>query len=245
MMGRKVQNVRNVRKVEALAMRGIRSLWHRLWGRSEDSAGASTPPQLSSVSPAPTRLILGLGNPGPEYAATRHNIGFRVVDVLADRAGGEWARLPSLDALGCRVEIHSESCLLLKPQTFMNRSGEVVRAALQLWPGLRPSADLLVVYDELDLPTGRLRLRPRGGSGGHRGIANILDELDNKEIARLRVGVGHPGSAAAVVDWVLECFSEEEEAILLPELLARAADSIETAIREGVTVAMGQFNSVR
>jgi PTH1 family peptidyl-tRNA hydrolase len=168
-----------------------------------------------------------------------------VVERLAERVGGEWSSMPTLDALGCFVEIGSETCLLLKPQSFMNRSGEVARAALQLWPGLMPGSDLLVIYDDMDLPTGRLRLRPRGGSGGHRGMGNILDELDSKEIPRLRVGVGHPGTASEVVDWVLERFSDGEESNLLPELLDRAADSIEVVLREGVTSAMGQFNSAQ
>jgi PTH1 family peptidyl-tRNA hydrolase len=193
--------------------------------------------------PTPTRLIIGLGNPGPEYAATRHNVGFRVVEELAGRVGGEWSKLSTLEALGSYVEIGTELCLLLKPQTFMNRSGEVARAAFEFWPGLSPASDLLVIYDDMDLPTGRLRLRPSGGSGGHRGIANILDELDTKEIPRLRVGVGHPGSASGVVDWVLQRFSEDEESSQLPSILARAVDSIEVAVREGVISAMGQFNA--
>jgi len=234
-------------------MQGLRQLWHRFFGRTNGSAeeavrGACavsptppTPPM--KPMPTPTRLIIGLGNPGPEYTATRHNVGFRVVEGLADRSGGEWSKLPTLDALGCYVEIGSETCLLLKPQTFMNRSGEVARAAFQLWPGLSSDSDLLVIYDDMDLPTGRLRLRPSGGSGGHRGIGNILDELGSKEIPRIRVGVGHPGSASEVVDWVLERFSDDEEANHLPAILARAADSIEVAIREGVTSAMGQFNA--
>ncbi len=227
-------------------MQGLRQLWRRYFDRTggsavDDGQGAARVSPMRTL-PAPTRLIVGLGNPGPEYAATRHNVGFQVVDGLADRAGGEWSKLPRLEALGCYVEIGSETCLLLKPQTFMNRSGEVVRAACQFWPGLSPGSDLLVIYDDMDLPTGRLRLRPSGGSGGHRGIGNILGELETKEIPRLRVGVGHPGSASGVVDWVLEHFSEDEEANHLPAILARAADSVEVVVREGVTSAMGQFN---
>jgi PTH1 family peptidyl-tRNA hydrolase len=124
----------------------------------------------------------------------------------------------------------------------MNRSGTALVAALERWPELDPSTDLLIVYDDLDLPTGRLRLRPSGGGGGHRGIGDILLELDTKQIPRLRFGVGHPGSADAVIGWVLERFGSEEESSVLPDALARAADAIEMTIREGVTPAMGQFN---
>lgn len=227
-------------------MERVRKLWRRLLGRSFDPDRRSSPAAASvSSSPAdpPTRLIFGLGNPGEEYAATRHNIGFRVVELLADRFGGQWNVEPGLEARVCRVEIASENCLLVQPQGFMNRSGAAVRAALARWPALSLQTDLLVIYDDMDLPTGRLRLRPRGGSGGHRGIGDILCELDSKEIPRLRVGVGHPGSAGEVVDWVLESFSSEEETLVLPDALDRAVAAVEATIRDGVTSAMGQFNA--
>ncbi len=211
-------------------MQRVRQLWGRLFG---------VPP--ASTRP-PTRLIVGLGNPGSKYEATRHNVGFRIVDLLADRYQGEWRGDRSLSARISWIDIEGERCLLLEPQTFMNRSGTALVAALERWPELDPSTDLLIVYDDLDLPTGRLRLRPSGGGGGHRGIGDILLELDTKQIPRLRFGVGHPGSADAVIDWVLERFGPEEELSVLPDALARAADAIEMTIREGVTPAMGQFN---
>jgi len=230
-------------------MQRFRNLLRRLWSRRdfpERSGSAGHSPANSAVSPSgapPTRLVVGLGNPGTKYAASRHNIGFRVLELLADRLAGEWRIEPGLDARICRIEIASEPCLLVQPQSFMNRSGAATRAALERWPELSAQTDLLVIYDDMDLPTGRLRLRPRGGGGGHRGISDILGELDTKEIPRLRVGVGHPGSAEAVVDWVLDAFSPEEEANVLPELLERAADAVEATIRDGVTTAMGQFNA--
>jgi PTH1 family peptidyl-tRNA hydrolase len=210
----------------------VGQLWNRLRGARQDPARP------------PTRLIAGLGNPGPKYAATRHNVGFRVVEILADRFGGEWRADPLLDARVARVEIEGECCLLVQPQTFMNRSGATLLSALERWPELDPTADLLIVYDDLDLATGRIRLRPSGGSGGHRGIGDILTELDTQEIPRLRFGVGHPGSSSEVLDWVLEGFSPEEESTILPEALTRAAYAVEITIREGFTPAMGQFNAI-
>jgi PTH1 family peptidyl-tRNA hydrolase len=219
-------------------MQRVRQLWNRFSGLRQESVRA------------PTRLIVGLGNPGPKYAATRHNVGFRIVELLADRhreglRGGrvEWRNDRALEAKISFVELDREICLLVEPQTFMNRSGKTLLAVFERWPELDPKADLLIVYDDLDLPTGRIRLRPSGGSGGHRGIGDILLELDTKEIPRLRFGVAHPGDAGEVTDWVLEPFSAEEEATVLPASLSRAVDAIEMVIREGVTPAMGQFNS--
>jgi PTH1 family peptidyl-tRNA hydrolase len=209
----------------------VRQLWDRLRGAHQESARR------------PTRLVVGLGNPGPKYAATRHNAGFRVVETLAKRFGGEWCADRSLDARIARVDIEGEHCVLVQPQTFMNRSGAALLSVLEHWPELDPKTDLLVVYDDMDLPTGRIRLRPNGGGGGHRGIGDILTELGTKEIPRLRFGVGHPGSSSEVIDWVLDCFSPMEESTVLPDALGRAADAIEMTIREGITPAMGQFNA--
>lgn len=213
-------------------MQRVRQLWDRLRGGDQESARR------------PTRLVVGLGNPGPKYEATRHNVGFRVVETLANRFGGEWRADRSLDARVARVDIEGEHCVLFQPQTFMNRSGAALLSALEHWPELDPKTDLLVVYDDMDLPTGRIRLRPNGGGGGHRGIGDILAALGTKEIPRLRFGVGHPGSSSEVIDWVLDCFSPMEESTVLPDALGRAADAIEMAIREGITPAMGQFNAI-
>ena len=193
---------------------------------------------------SPERLVVGLGNPGPEYAATRHNVGFRVVGLLARRAGAVFVADPGLRGRVARVRIAGRDCALLEPATFMNRSGESVGAALERWPALAPERDLLVVLDDLDLPPGRLRLRPSGGAGGHRGLADIARALATQALPRLRFGIGHPGTATQVVDWVLEPFSASEEAEILPAALERAADAVECVVGEGLTVAMGRFNAV-
>ena len=214
-------------------IRFLRGLGSRLFGSREDSGCE------------PTRVIVGLGNPGPEYAATRHNVGFRIVEGLAARFDGAWREDPSLDSRTCCVEIAGESCLLVQPQSFMNRSGTSVRRVFERWPELDATADLLVIQDDLDLPTGRLRLRPGGGAGGHRGLADILEALGTRSVPRLRFGVGHPGTSGTVVDWVLEPFPAEEESTILPNAIERAVDAIEMSIREGLTLAMGRFNAAQ
>ena len=189
------------------------------------------------------RLVVGLGNPGADYAATRHNVGFRVIERLAGRCGGVFCFDGDLAARVAWVSLASVACALLEPQTFMNRSGQSVGAALARWPSLLPERDLVVVYDDLDLPPGRLRLRPGGSAGGHRGMADIARALGTSTIPRLRFGIGHPGSASAVIDWVLEPFLPEEEAGLLPGAIDRAADAVECVVADGLEVAMGRFNS--
>jgi len=203
----------------------------------ERLSGASPPP-----SRVPARIVMGLGNPGAKYVGTRHNVGFRVVELLAARGGGEWSDDASLEARVATIELGGRSCLLVEPQTFMNRSGRTASAAVERWPSLDPSLDLLVVYDDMDLPTGRIRLRPSGGAGGHRGMGDILDELETKAIPRLRFGVGHPGKGEKVIDWVLERFSAADEVLLAPAL-ERSVEAVTAALQEGVPVAMGQFNS--
>jgi len=190
----------------------------------------------------PARLVVGLGNPGADYAATRHNVGFRVLERLAQRAGGEFGFDPDLAARVAGISLASIPCVLLAPQTFMNRSGQSVGAALALWPSLVPARDLLVVYDDLDLPSGRLRLRPGGSAGGHRGMADITRALGTQEIPRLRFGIGHPGCQSAVLDWVLQPFSPEEETELLPGAIDRAADAVKSVVADGLVVAMDRFN---
>jgi PTH1 family peptidyl-tRNA hydrolase len=187
-------------------------------------------------------LVVGLGNPGPRYASTRHNVGFRVVECLGRRHACEWFEEPALQAQVAAMVIADRPIVLLEPQTFMNRSGDSVAAALERWPELDPESDLIVVYDDLDLPTGRIRLRPRGGGGGHNGIGHILDRLGTRAIPRLRFGIGHPGAGAAVIDWVLGPFAPDEETDLLPAATERAAAALEAVIREGVVSAMEHYN---
>lgn len=183
------------------------------------------------------RLIVGLGNPGEEYAKTRHNMGFRVVDELAHRWGlrfqrGKWR---SLVAAG---SAHGQSIVLLKPQTYMNDSGQAVGGAVAFYK-LAPG-DLLVVYDEIDLPLGRLRLREQGSHGGHNGVRSIIQHLHTQEFPRLRVGVGRPQRGDAA-DHVLSTFRKHEQPIA-DELVQRAADAVEVVLKDGLVAAMNRFN---
>lgn len=226
-------------------MSRLRELWTRLrrWPARRGAAQEERDRPNACVSVRrPARVIIGLGNPGERYAGTRHNVGFRVVECLAARSRSAWQRDPALDARVAWAEIAGVDCLLLEPQTFMNRSGASAAALLDRWPELDPEADLLVVHDDLDLPTGRIRLRPSGGAGGQRGMADILAALDTRAIARLRFGIGHPGERAEVLDWVLSPFSPEQEEVVA-SAVGRAADAIELSIREGLSQAMGQFNA--
>ena len=212
----------------------LRALFDRLFGGAAPVVPVAAPPE---------RLIVGLGNPGSEYERTRHNAGFLVLERLAERQGATWAEDAALEARVCSVVLGGAPALLLAPQTFMNRSGRSVEAAIDRWPTLDPETDLVVVYDDLDLPTGRIRLRPSGGAGGHRGMGDIQTVLETKAIPRLRFGVGHPGqSGQAVVDYVLAPFPVHEEAEL-EAAIDRAAEAIEQIASSGFTAAMGRFNA--
>jgi len=160
-----------------------------------------------------TKLVVGLGNPGPDYAETRHNAGFMVLDHLAAHEGLIFESPGSLEGYdGPRLFLvarsHDPDALLVKPQTFMNRSGEAV-APLARWASADPSR-ILVVYDDVDLPLGRLRIRPHGGTGGHRGMQSIVHHLDTTGFPRLRLGIGSPRTDAA--RHVLSMFTERERA---------------------------------
>lgn len=182
------------------------------------------------------KIIVGLGNPGREYAQTRHNIGFMVVDRLAHLAGApSWKR--RFQAELCELVIEGERVVLVKPQTYMNLSGHAVRQVVQ-WYRV-PLSNLLVIFDDLDLPFGALRLRARGSAGGHRGLASIIEQLGTQEIPRLRIGIGRgPGEATA---HVLSRFTSEE-AQRLPLIIDRAVEAVRLWITAGITVAMNEIN---
>lgn len=197
--------------------------------------------------PRPGRLVVGLGNPGPGYADTRHNVGVRVLEHFAARCGAalDTRRYRSRFGAGALPAAEGAEPLelgLLAPQTWMNRSGEAVAAALADLPVAEP-AHLIVVFDDVDLPFGRLRLRPGGGAGGHRGLADIIERLGRNDFPRLRVGVDRPPPGVDTAAWVLEPFSPSE-APRLPALLDRACEALECALREGVVPAMNRFNSL-
>lgn len=183
------------------------------------------------------KLVVGLGNPGSQYSATRHNIGFMVADALAER----W----QADGWRSKFEAHvaekrgAETILLLKPQTYMNLSGSAVRAAMNFYK-MTPS-DLIVIYDELDLPFGRMRIRPQGGAGGHRGMESLFDHLGSHEFARVRLGIGRPPQFLTAADHVLLKFAPAEEPVV-KEMIQKAADAVECILAHGVTKAMNEFN---
>ena len=182
--------------------------------------------------------IIGLGNPGPQYAETRHNVGFRVIDLLAQRH-----RFPSpqhmLQAVIGEGEIGGAQVLLVKPMTFMNESGRAVARVCAHFD-LSPE-DLLVIYDDINIDLGMLRLRRAGSSGGHKGMQSIIDYLGTEQIPRLRLGIGRLPPGAEARGFVLSPFeSEEEEAA--EELIQRAFAAVECVLAEGMEAAMRQFN---
>ena len=180
------------------------------------------------------RLIAGLGNPGSEYAATRHNIGFMVVDQLAAQLGSMWERSTKWDAVSARCG----DALLVKPISFMNRSGYPLFAIAQFYK--IAAAQILVVLDDLALPVGRLRLRANGGPGGHNGLESIVMQFGTEEIPRLRIGIGEAPREGSV-DYVLGRFFEEEKPIV-KSAIDRAVDAVKCAIDNGLVSAMNTFN---
>jgi PTH1 family peptidyl-tRNA hydrolase len=180
------------------------------------------------------RLVVGLGNPGAEYTATRHNVGFAVVDRLAAEWGLTWQQSKSWHALWAK----GEKAILVKPASYMNRSGEPLQAIAHFYK-IAPS-ETLVVLDEMALPLGRLRLRPDGGTAGHNGLESIIVQFGTEEIPRLRIGIGAAPREGAV-DYVLGRFFEEERP-LVEKTIARATDAVKWAIDNGLLSAMNQFN---
>lgn len=181
-------------------------------------------------------LVLGLGNPGPRYAATRHNVGFRVVDEIVRRAGAPaWREHPVCLLTTARL---AREVAVAKPLTYMNLSGS---AALWLLERLELGpAEVLVVVDDLDLPLGRLRLRPRGGPGTHNGLRDLCDAVGT-DFPRLRLGVAGGEAPLDLADWVTSPF-ETHELEAASAAVERAADAVETAVAEGITAAMNRFN---
>ncbi|MBQ3701488.1 MAG: aminoacyl-tRNA hydrolase [Oscillospiraceae bacterium] len=184
-------------------------------------------------------LIVFLGNPGPKYACTRHNAGFMAGDALAKKLGVSIDRL-RFRALTAAAEINGEKVLLMKPQTFMNLSGEAVGQAARFYK--IPPERVLVVSDEISLPLGKLRVRPKGSAGGHNGLKSVIASLGSDAFPRIRIGVGappHPDYDMA--DWVLSVFRDQD----LEDMLAaseRAAEAVTTYISNGPERAMNRFN---
>jgi PTH1 family peptidyl-tRNA hydrolase len=187
------------------------------------------------------KLVVGLGNPGRRYAATRHNVGFRVVERLAERHGIEVSSRRFEGRYG-RGRIDDLDVGILEPQTYMNASGESVVEALRFLPVGELSQDLIVVYDDADLPFGRLRVRRSGGHGGHKGVEDVIALLGRKDFPRLRFGIGRPMHAMSTEGYVLQRFSPAEEEAL-PRCVERASEAVETLLLEGVVAAMNRFNA--
>jgi peptidyl-tRNA hydrolase, PTH1 family len=184
----------------------------------------------------PLDLIVGLGNPGPEYAATRHNAGFWFVDLLAKENGGAFSRERKLQGESAEIAIAGRRIRLLKPTTYMNLSGQSIGAAVNYYK--IPTEHVLVAYDELDLPPGRMQLRFAGSSAGHKGIGSIIEHIGT-QFWRLRFGVGHPrdsehssGDRKDVIDHVLNRAGGDEEDLLL-ENLRRAVDALPVLLEHG------------
>lgn len=182
--------------------------------------------------------VLGLGNPGTRYADTRHNVGFLVVQALAERAGALFIRQANYWA--ATIERAGMTVLLVKPTTYMNRSGGAARAVLARY-GLAP-AELLVVVDDVYLPLGRLRLRPRGSAGGHNGLLSIETVLQTRDYPRLRIGVGAPAGSVDLTDHVLGPWSDAEREVLAATV-QRAADAVEMVLDLGVEAARPRVNA--
>ena len=191
------------------------------------------------VNSSPTFLIAGLGNPGREYKASRHNIGFMLVSHLAEELGVTFSRVQS-KALVTKTEYQGSRLILAKPQTYMNLSGQAVGSLVKFY---KIEFDhMLVVYDDVDLPYGRIRMRPSGGSAGQKGMRSIIDQLGTQEFPRMRLGIGRPPGSKGAASYVLRDFSGED-AEFLPSVLDRGVEAILTYIREDLTTAMNRYNS--
>ncbi len=187
----------------------------------------------------PLRIIVGLGNPGPEHQVTRHNVGFWFVDLLARRHGGEFRDYRKYSGETARVAIDGQELILLKPTTYMNRSGLSVRQISDFYK-IAPD-DILVAHDELDLPVGSVRLKNGGGHGGHNGLRDTIAHI-GENFWRLRLGIGHPGIKAEVIDYVLTRAPRAEEDLIL-EAVNTAADSVPLILEQGAERAMTKLHS--
>jgi PTH1 family peptidyl-tRNA hydrolase len=184
------------------------------------------------------KLIIGLGNPGTKYERTRHNIGFRVVDRLAQQT--ETPLSESIcDAIVGRGFFDGEKIVLARPQTYMNRSGDCAQALLREFQ-IDP-ADMIVIYDDLDLPFGRIRIRAQGSAGGHRGIQSILDGIGGAPFIRVRLGIGRPPEGVDAAAFVLEPLTAEAVKVF-DEVIARGADAVSSILKDGTERAMENFN---
>lgn len=184
-------------------------------------------------------IIVGLGNPGREYGNTRHNIGWDVIDVLADRAHMDVLEKKHKAIIGKGV-IAGQKCILAKPQTYMNLSGESVRELVDYYK-VDEEAELIVISDDVSLEVGQIRIRKKGSAGGHNGLKSIIGHLGHDTFQRVKMGVGEKPKGYDLADWVLGHFNKEERK-LMDDAAVRAAEAIELMITEGADVAMNRYN---
>jgi len=187
----------------------------------------------------PLRIVVGLGNPGPEHLVTRHNAGFWFVDLLARRHGGEFRDYRKYSGETARITLSERDIVLLKPTTYMNRSGVSVRQLSDFYK-IAPE-NILVAHDELDLPAGGVRLKQGGGHGGHNGLRDTIAHI-GETFWRLRLGIGHPGNKAEVIDYVLTRAPRAEEDLIL-EAVSTAADCMPLLLEQGAERAMTRLHS--
>ncbi len=183
-------------------------------------------------------LIVGLGNPGREYRENRHNVGFMAVDRMAKSLDITLGRMQSKALVGT-ANFAGNRLVLVKPQTYMNLSGQAVSGLLHFYKA--PVKNLLVLHDDIDLPFGWLRIRPDGGSGGQRGVASIIEQLGSQQFARMRIGIGRPPGQKRAADYVLQDFHPDEQEIL-DGILESAVKAVQVFIKDGLTPAMNLFN---
>ncbi len=184
-------------------------------------------------------LVVGLGNPGEKYRNTRHNMGFLAADLLAEQAGVRVDRI-KYKSVTAQLELGGARCLLMKPQTFMNLSGEAVGEAARFYK--IPPERVLVFYDDVSLPAGKIRVRPSGSAGGHNGIKSIISHLGSQDFPRVKIGVGRPaGGGDEMIDWVIGVPPLDERKVLL-EAAKRAVEAAECVIAQGCDKAQNRFN---
>jgi PTH1 family peptidyl-tRNA hydrolase len=184
-------------------------------------------------------LIVGLGNPGKEYVNTRHNVGFRCADALVQAHGLSYARRKQSKAKYADGTITSKRVLIAKPQTYMNLSGSSVQGLVNFYQ--IPPEQIIVIYDDLDLPPGTLRIRPKGGTGGHKGMTDIIQKLGTQDFPRIRFGIGRPPGRMDPAAFVLRPFDADEERVV-KETVERVIKIIETWLTDGIDMAMNKYN---
>lgn len=186
------------------------------------------------------KLVVGLGNPGKDYEKTKHNVGFWCIETLQDKLNAH-RPYKKWQALVTEAKVAQEEVYLLRPQTYMNLSGQSVREAVRAI-GIEPDRDLLLIYDDLDLPVGSIRLREKGSAGGHNGVKSVLQHLGNNLFPRIRIGIGRPPFDITVVDYVLSPFRKDDRE-LVRQSVEFAAEAVRASCEQPFASVMNKFNS--